>query len=93
MEKSCQLNICLIVAGCCIFVWLFGVFLGLVDFVCLFGLNADWLPVNLENTLFACYCEIYDLSSSFSSSIHLQMDTLTMRQEEFHLLKWEYLGL
>lgn len=52
-----------------------------------FFFNADWLPVDLESTLFACHCEIFNLSSSFSSSIHFQMDTQTKRQEDLHLLK------
>lgn len=37
--------------------------------------------------------KIFNLSSSFSSLIHFQMDTQTKRQEDLHLLKWEYLGL
>lgn len=61
--------------------------------VVFFSFKSDWLHVNLESTLFACHCEIFNLLSSFSSFIHFQIDTQTNRQEDLHSLKWKYIGL
>lgn len=58
-----------------------------------FPFKSDWLHVNLESTLFACHCEIFNLLSSFSSFLHFQMDIQTNRQEDLYLLKWKYIRL